>query len=119
MPIKADGHYLPRAIYTGMKRKQFPNYHSYKQLFREAVHDIISLDKYNNFIIDTEVETVYQLQQYEARKVYSSSTVDMLLAALTGTCSITLVVYYVSNGKVQTYTFKPPYTASLTYLKTH
>ena len=48
LPIKADGHSLPRPIYTGTKTKQLlPSSHSYKQLFRGAVHDIISFDKYN------------------------------------------------------------------------
>ena len=78
LPIKADGHCLPRAIYTGTKTKQLlPSSHSYKQLFGEAVHDIISFDKHNEFIADTELETVYQLQQYE-EKIYNSNIVDMV-----------------------------------------
>ena len=47
--------------YTGMKKKQLlPNKHSYKYLSRKAVLYIVSFDKYNDFIIDTELEIVYQ-----------------------------------------------------------
>ena len=59
--IKADGYCLSRAIYTGMKKKQLlPSKHSYKYLSRKAVLYIVSFDKYNDFIIDTELEIVYQ-----------------------------------------------------------
>ena len=50
------------------------------------------------------------------KKVYKSN-IDMFLAALTDTCSITLIAYYVSNEKVQTHIFKPPNATSLTYLE--
>ena len=61
-----------------MKKKQLlPSSHLYKQLFREAVLDIISFDKCNEFITDTELGTVYQLQQYE-EKIYNSNIADMV-----------------------------------------
>ena len=54
LQIKADGHCLPRAVFTGMKRKNLlPNYLSYKQIFREAIKEIKMTDKYIDFIADT------------------------------------------------------------------
>ena len=79
LPIKADGHCLLREIYAGMKKNQLlPSCLSDKQLFRGAVHDVISFDKYNDFIIDAGVETVYHVQQYEEKKVYNSNIGDVL-----------------------------------------
>ena len=47
LQIKADVHYLPHAVFTGMEKKNLsPNYLSYKQIFREAIKEIKMADKY-------------------------------------------------------------------------
>lgn len=82
MNMMTNGHSLPGTIYTEMKKKQLLSIcHLYKQLFQEAIHDIISFDKYSDFITDTEIETIYQPQQYVEKKVHNSNIVDVFLAA--------------------------------------
>ena len=52
--MKADGHCLTRAVFSGMKKKKFlPNYLSYKQIFCEAIKEIKMADKYIDFVADT------------------------------------------------------------------
>ena len=69
LQIKADGHCLPRAVFTGMKRKNLlPNYLSYKQIFREAIKEIKMTDKYIDFIADT-VNYVKHLDCYEKKNL--------------------------------------------------
>ena len=54
LQIKADVHYLPHAVFTGMEKKNLsPNYLSYKQIFRETIKEIKMADKYIDFIADT------------------------------------------------------------------
>ena len=49
--MKPDGHYLPRAVFNGIKRKGFlVGFSNYKQLFREASFDITYNDLYLDWI---------------------------------------------------------------------
>ena len=94
LQIKADGHCLPRAVFTGMKKKNLlPKYLSYKQIFREAIKEINMTDKYIDFIADT-VNYVKRLDCYEKKKNYNSDIVDLIIAALTYICSVTIIAYY-------------------------
>ena len=94
LQIKADGHCLPRAVFTGMKKKHLlPKYLSYKQIFREAIKEINMTDKYIDFIADT-VNYVKRLDCYEKKKNYNSDIVDLIIAALTYICSVTIKAYY-------------------------
>ena len=91
LQIKAYEHCLPRAVFTGMKKKNLlPNYLSYKQIFREAIKEIKMTDKYIDFIADT-VNCLKHLDCYEKKKIYDSDTADLIIAALTDIYSVTII----------------------------
>ena len=78
--MKADGHCLPRAVFTGMKKKKLlQNYLSYKQILREAIKEIKMIDKYIDFTADT-VNYVKHLDYCEKKKIYNSDIVDLIIA---------------------------------------
>ena len=86
--IKGDGHCLPRAVFTGMKRKNLlPTYMSYKQIFREAIQEIKCTDKYLGYITNPDTYVV-QLDHYENEKIYNSDIVDIVIAAPTEVFSV-------------------------------
>ena len=67
LQMKADGHCLTRAVFSGMKKKKFlPNYLSYKQIFCEAIKEIKMTYKYIGFVADT-VNYVKHLDCYEKK----------------------------------------------------
>ena len=117
LQIKADGHCLPRTVFTGMKKKNLlPKYLSYKQIFREAIKEINMTDKYIDFIADI-VNYVKRLDCYEKKKIYNSDIADLIIAALTHICSVTIIAYYSTNSDVQSHIFQPPNERSKTCLE--
>ena len=67
LQMKADGHCLTRAVFSGMKKKNFlPNYLPYKQIFCEAIKEIKMTYKYIGFVADT-VNYVKHLDCYEKK----------------------------------------------------
>ena len=108
---------MPRAVFTGMKKKNLlPNYLSYQQIFREAIKEIKMTDKYIDFIADT-VNCLKHLDCYEKKKIYDSDTADLIIAALTDIYSVTTIEYYSTNSDVQSDIFQPPNETSKTCLE--
>ena len=109
LQIKADGHYLPRAVFTGMqKNKQLPNYKYYKQILCKA-------DKFIDFIADP-VNYVKHLDCYEKKKIYNSDIVDLIIASLTDIYSVTIIAFYLTISDLQLHIFQPPNETSKTCL---
>ena len=68
LQIKIDRHCLPRAMFTGMKKKNLlPNYLFYKQILCETAKETKLTDKYIIFIADT-VNYAKYLYCYEEKE---------------------------------------------------
>ena len=110
-------HCLPRAVPTGMKKKNFlAKLFTYKHIFHEAIKEIKMTDKYIDFIANT-VNYVKHLDCYEKKKIYHSDIVDLITAALTDICSVTMIAYYSTNSDMQSHIFQPPNEKSKTCLE--
>ena len=51
------------------------------------------------------------------KKICNSDIVDLIIAALTETCSVTIIAYYSTNSYVQSQIFQPLNETSKTYLE--
>ena len=77
---KPDGHCLPRAVFNGLKRKGFlPDYHNYKELFRDAISDIKYSDIYSTWMSDSKEEIFSDVWQNIKMKTFTHQISLVLL----------------------------------------
>ena len=119
--IKPDGHCLPRAVFSGMKRKgQLADLITYKQLFKTAVKEIKSNtdERYNSWLVDSKESTLEQLKLYENEIKYSSNVVDLFLVALSDVCKATIIAYYTADDDtIKHHIFHPTHGDSSTLIE--
>ena len=73
-------------------------------------------DKYNDSTGDS-VNYGKHFDCYEKKKMYDLYIVDLIIAALTDICSVTIIGYYSINSDVQSHIFQPPNKTSKTCLE--
>ena len=73
-------------------------------------------DKYNDSTGDS-VNYGKHFDCYEKKKIYDLYIVDLIIAALTDICSVTIIGYYSINSDVQSHIFQPPNKTSKTCLE--
>ena len=80
--VKGDGHCLPRAVFSSLKRKNLlPDISSYKELLQQAVNEVKKQD-YAIWLNDGKEKADAELKAYEEMKVYTTNIVDVVIAAL-------------------------------------
>ena len=95
--IKRDGHCLPRAVLSGLKRKHaLKNLNTYKELIRLCIRELVCDNEnlYSLWLSDSIESIQTQLEQYEKNKKYHSNIMDVFASDLANVCSATILVYY-------------------------
>ena len=100
--VKGDGHCLPRAVFSSLKRKNLlPDISSYKELLQQAVNEVKKQD-YAIWLNDGKEKAAAELKAYEEMKVYTTNIVDVVIAALAKITLAKLKIYFV-NGEIVNY----------------
>ena len=73
-------------------------------------------DEYIDSIADS-VNCGKHFDCFEKKKIYNSYIVDLIIAALTDICSVTIIGYYSINSDVQSHIFQPSNETSKTCLE--
>ena len=118
--IKRDGHCLPRAVFSGLKRKHaLKDLNTYKELIRLCIKELINdnEDLYSPRLSDSIESIQTQLEQYEKNKKYHSNIMDVFASALANVCLANILIYYPCGKNVNTHTIVPEKGKILTYVK--
>ena len=118
--IKRDGHCLPRAVFSGLKRKHaIKDINTYKELIRLCIRELINDNEnlHSPWLSDSIKSIQTQLEQYEKNKKYHSNIMDVFASALVNVCSATVLTYYPCEKDVNTHTIVPEKGKILTYVK--
>ena len=116
--IKCDGLCLPRAVFSGLKRKHaLKDLNTYKELIRLCIRKLDNDDEnlYSPRLSDSFESTERQLEQYERNKKYHSNIMDVFAAVLANVCSATILIYYPCGRDVNIHTTVPDIGRILTY----
>ena len=98
IPIKGDGHCLPRAVFRGAKYLGLlVEFTTYSQLLRACVDDIkTNIDDYKSYNIQGEKAALEALKEYVESKLYNSNQniIDAVIVALARKTQCTITVHY-------------------------
>ena len=118
--VKRDGHGLPRALFSGLKRKHaLKDLNTYKELIRLCIRELINdnEDLYSPWLSDSIESVQTQLEQYQKNKKYHSNIMNVFASALPNVCSATIPIYYPCEKDVNTHTIVPKKGKILTYVE--
>ena len=103
IPIKGDGHCLPRTIFHGAKNLNLiPHFITYSALFKAAVEKIKSnINLYTSFLTESVESALEDLDSYLEDKQYSlnSNIVDVVIYALATETSCQIKIHYQEHDK--------------------
>ena len=101
IPIKGDGHCLPRTICRGA-RNLIPHFITYSALFKAAVEKIKSnINLYTSFLTESVESALEDLDSYLEDKQYSlnSNIIDVAIYALATETSCQIKIHYQDHDK--------------------
>ena len=118
--IKRDSHWLPSAVFSGLKRKcALKDLNTYKELIRLCIRELINDNEnlYSPWLSDLTESIQTQLEQYEKNKKYDSNIMDVFCSALAKVSLATTLIYYLCEKYVNTHTIVPERGKILNYVK--
>ena len=112
IPVKGDGHCLPRAVFRGAKLMDHAKQHiTYKSLFQASMERIkMNIDHYVPFLAESKESALEQLDKYFCSKKYSlpSNVLDACINALASEASCRIKVHYLADsGNLQNHIIEP------------
>ncbi|XP_066936070.1 uncharacterized protein [Clytia hemisphaerica] len=105
--VKPDGHCLPRAVFSSLKRVNLlPDINSYKELLHQAIKEV-KKEEYAIWVNGSKENADAELKAFEEKKEYTTNIVDVVILALVKMTSTKLKIYYVEGESVNYHEFKP------------